>query len=128
MSEGKVTYEKVGPVGRITFDNPGAHNALSFPMWRELRRLCGEIANDRDVRVVTLRGAGGKSFISGTDISGFLTFESGKRGIEYEHEMDSCTGALEALPQPTIAVVEGWAVGGGLAIAFCADFRVATTN
>lgn len=128
MNDGKLVYEKVGNVGRITFDNRAAHNALTWTMWRDLGAVCTEIAKDREVRVVTLRGAGGKAFVSGTDISGFLSFESGQRGIEYEREMDTYIGTVEALPQPTIAVVEGWAVGGGLALSFACDFRVATVD
>ena len=128
MSEGKLVYEREGAVARITFDNRAAHNALTWQMWRDLGEVCGSIAEDRSIRVVTFRGAGGKAFISGTDISGFLSFESGQRGIEYEREMDGYIGAVEALPQPTVAIVEGWAVGGGLAISFACDFRVATAG
>lgn len=128
MSEGKLVYEKVGAVGRITFDNPAAHNALTWTMWRDLGQVCAEIVKDREVRVVTLRGAGGKAFVSGTDISGFLSFDSGQRGVDYEREMDTYIGAVEGLPQATIAVVEGWAVGGGLALSFASDFRVATAD
>jgi enoyl-CoA hydratase/carnithine racemase len=75
-----------------------------------------------------MRGAGGKAFISGTDIGGFLSFESGQRGVEYERQVDIYIGAVEAMPQPTVAIVEGWAVGGGLALAFASDFRIATPN
>jgi enoyl-CoA hydratase len=128
MSEGKLIYEKHGNVGRIIFDHPAAYNALTMTMWRDLADACTEIAKDREVRVVTMRGAGGKAFISGTDISGFLSFESGQDGIVYEREMDRCMGTIEALPQPTIAVVDGWAVGGGLAISFACDFRIAAKN
>jgi enoyl-CoA hydratase/carnithine racemase len=128
MSEGQLIYEKVGHIARITFDNRPAHNALTWTMWGDLGRVCTEIAQDRDVRVVTMRGAGGKAFISGTDIGGFLSFESGQRGVEYERQVDIYIGAVEGMPQPTVAVVEGWAVGGGLALAFASDFRIATPN
>jgi enoyl-CoA hydratase len=97
-------------------------------VWRDLGEVDTELTKDRDVRVVTFRGAGGKAFISGTDITGFLSFDSGERGVAYEKEMDSYIGTVEALPQPTVAVVEGWAVGGGLAISFASDFRVTTTT
>ena len=126
MSEGRVRYHKDGGVGRIVFDNPDARNALNAAMWRELGEHCAAIANDPEVRAVTLRGAGGKAFISGNDIKDFLGFKSGDDGIAYENEVGAFVEAVERLPQPTIAVVEGWAVGGGLAIAFACDFRVAT--
>lgn len=126
--EGRVVYEKDGNVARITFDNPPAHNALSRAMWQRLGDICAEIADDRSIRVVTFRGAGGKSFVSGNDISGFLSFESGKDGINYEREMDGFISAVESLPQPTVAIIEGWALGGGLGISLACDFRIATPN
>lgn len=128
MNEGKVIYEKTGRIGRITFDNQPALNALTWQMWRDLGSICTEVAKDRDVRVVIFRGAGGKAFISGTDISGFVDFDSGQRGIDYEREMDSYVSAVENMPQATIAVVEGWAAGGGLAISCACDFRIASTT
>jgi enoyl-CoA hydratase/carnithine racemase len=128
MSEGRVRFSREGAIGRIVFDNQGALNALTFDMWRELGRLCGELAQDKSLRVVTLRGAGGKAFLAGTDISGFLEFTSGKDGVAYEHEMDSYVSAVEALPMTTIAIVEGWAVGGGLALSFACDLRIATPD
>lgn len=126
MSEGQLHFEKDGAVARITFDNPTQYNALTWRMWRELGEYCAQIAKDRDIRAVTFRGAGGKAFISGTDISGFVDFKTGQQGVEYEREVGSYVEAVEKLPQPTVAVVEGWAVGGGLGIAFACDFRVAT--
>jgi enoyl-CoA hydratase/carnithine racemase len=128
MSDGATRLTIEGPVARILFDRPAAHNALTWTMWRELGEACRRIADDRDIRVVTLRGAGGKAFVSGTDISGFQSFTSGEQGVAYEAEMDGYVGAVEALPQPTIAIIDGWAVGGGLALSFACDFRVAATG
>jgi enoyl-CoA hydratase/carnithine racemase len=125
---GQVRYRQEGPVGHILFDRPAAFNALTWSMWRELGAVCARIAADPSVRVVTLRGAGGKAFVSGTDIAGFQSFTSGKEGVAYEAEMDSYVGAVERLPQPTIAIIDGWAVGGGLALSFACDFRIAATN
>jgi len=128
MSDGQVLYTRDGHAGHIVFDNQAALNALSLDMWQSLGEICREIAPDPSLRVVTLRGAGGKSFVSGTDISGFLSFESGDDGVAYERKMDECIGLVEALPMPTLAIVEGWAVGGGIALSFACDFRVATTQ
>lgn len=123
--EGQVRYRQEGPVGHILIDRPAAFNALTWSMWRELGAVCARIAADSSVRVVTLRGAGGKAFVSGTDIAGFQAFTSGEEGVAYEAEMDSYVGAVETLPQPTIAIIDGWAVGGGLALSFACDFRIA---
>jgi enoyl-CoA hydratase/carnithine racemase len=128
MSEGRVHYTRDGHTGRIVFDNQGALNALTFDMWRELGDICREIATDTSLRVVTLRGAGGKAFVSGTEIDGFLGFESGEDGVAYERKMDEYIGLVETLPMPTLAIVDGWAVGGGIALSFACDFRVATTG
>lgn len=128
MSEARLIYTKDGAVARILFDNPSAHNALTHQMWCDLRDACRQIAQDSSVRVVTFRGVGGKAFISGTDISGFAGFSSGRDGIEYERHIDECMAAVDALPMTTIAVIEGWAVGGGLNIFSAADFRIATPN
>ena len=132
MSQGCTRYEKAGAVGRITFDRPEAYNALTWDMWRGLGEACAAIADDSEVRIVTLRGAGGKAFVAGTDIVGFQSFPSGaegaRRGVAYEAEMDAYVGAVEALPQPTIAIIDGWAVGGGLALSFASDFRIAATG
>jgi enoyl-CoA hydratase/carnithine racemase len=125
MSEGATRLTIEGPVARILFDRPAAHNALTWTMWRELGEACRQIAADPSVRVVTLRGAGGKAFVSGTDIAGFQSFTRGEQGVAYEAEMDGYVGAVEALPQPTVAIIDGWAVGGGLALSVACDFRVA---
>jgi enoyl-CoA hydratase/carnithine racemase len=128
MSEGKLLCEKIDAVARIQFDNPASHNALTHRMWCDLRDACREIAADTNVRVVTFRGVGGKAFISGTDISGFNGFKSGQDGIDYERHIDECMAAVDALPVPAIAVIDGWAVGGGLNIFSACDFRVATPS
>ncbi|MEQ8935674.1 MAG: enoyl-CoA hydratase/isomerase family protein [Amphiplicatus sp.] len=128
MNEGKLVYEKTGNIGRIVFDNPTALNALTAQMWSDLGSVCREIAKDKSVRVVTLRGAGHKAFLSGTDIGGFLKFASGRDGVAYEGRMDEYIGTVETLPQPTLAIVEGWAVGGGLALSCASDFRIATPS
>jgi enoyl-CoA hydratase/carnithine racemase len=128
MSEGAVRYSEDGTVGRIVFDRPAARNAMTWAMYDELAAICTRLAADRHVRVVVLRGAGGQAFVAGTDIGGFADFTSGEDGLAYEAKMDRIIEAVEALPMPTVAAVEGWAVGGGLAIAAACDFRIATPD
>jgi enoyl-CoA hydratase len=123
---GQVSFSRDGAVGQVLFDNPSSLNALSFGMWRQLGAICAEIAADRSLGVIVFRGAGDKAFVAGTEIDDFLTFECGQRGVDYEAEMDGYVGAIESLPQITIAAVQGWAVGGGLAIACACDLRIAT--
>jgi enoyl-CoA hydratase/carnithine racemase len=113
-------------IAKITFDRPGSRNAMTWAMYETLANACTEIAGRDDVRVVLLRGAGGKAFIAGTDIAQFLAFETGADGVDYEMRIAQYVSAVANLPMPTVAVVEGWAVGGGMAIASVCDFRLST--
>jgi enoyl-CoA hydratase/carnithine racemase len=113
-------------VARITFDRPAARNAMTWRMYEQLGAICAELKDDRAIRVAVFRGAGGQAFVAGTDIAQFQDFRSGEDGIAYEARMEAVLSAIEALPMPTLAVIEGFAVGGGLAIAACCDLRIAT--
>ncbi|WP_420142523.1 enoyl-CoA hydratase [Sphingomonas sp.] len=128
MSAARLVYEKRGDEAHIRFDNPAAHNALTSAMWHDLRDAARDIAADRSIRVALFRGTGGKAFISGTDISKFAEYETGQQGVDYERDIDECMGAIDAIPCTTIAVVEGWAVGGGINISSACDFRIATPD
>jgi enoyl-CoA hydratase len=126
MSDGEVHYRCEGAVAFVTFDRPAARNAMTWHMYARLNEACREIRDNAALRCAVFRGAGGKAFIAGTDIAQFLQFKSGDDGIAYEHKMEGYISALEALPIPTLAVVEGFAIGGGLAIAAACDLRIAT--
>lgn len=126
MSEGRVRLEREDAVARIVFDRPAARNAMTKAMYADLADICARLAEDADVRVVVLRGAGGESFVAGSDIGIFTDFADGRDGVAYEAEMERHISALESLPMPTIAVIEGWAVGGGLNLAAACDLRIAT--
>ncbi len=125
MSDGEVRLVREGAVATILFDRPQARNAMTWRMYEGLAAACAELSADKTVRVAVMRGVGGKAFIAGTDIAQFKEF-SGQQGVEYEGKMEVYLAAIEALPMPTLAVVEGWAIGGGLAIAACCDLRIAT--
>ncbi|GAA0305841.1 enoyl-CoA hydratase/isomerase family protein [Sphingomonas oligophenolica] len=125
---GQTHLDRDGAIARVRFDNPAAHNALTHQMWVDLHDICVELASDPSVRVVTFRGTGGKAFISGTDISGFADFASGADGVAYENEIDIFMRSIDKIPATTIAIVEGWAVGGGLNISSACDFRIATPS
>lgn len=128
MNEGRVTLERRGPVAFVTFDRPDARNAMTRAMYADLRGICEELATDEVIHVAVFRGAGGKAFVAGSDIAIFDGFQGGEDGIAYEAEMEGNLQALASLPIPTIAVIEGWAVGGGLATATACDFRIATPD
>lgn len=126
MSDGRTHLSIEGPVARITFDRPQARNAMTWRMYDDLAEACAAIDAQPQIRVAVLRGAGGKAFVAGTDIEQFRSFVSGDDGIGYEAKVNQYVEAVETLPVATVAVVEGWAVGGGLAIANACDVRVAT--
>ncbi len=126
MSGGSVHLTIGSGVASVVFDRPAARNAMTWSMYERLNEICEELKADTSVRVVTFRGAGGQAFVAGTDIEQFTTFSSGEDGVAYEKQIDLCIARLESLPMPTVAVIEGWAIGGGLAIATACDFRIAT--
>ena len=124
-SDGEVRVERAGAVATVWFDRPAARNALTKPMYEQFTLICEALGRDRDVRVVAFRGAG-EAFVAGTDIAGFVDFETAEDGIAYEREMEEHLEALLAIPVPTVAAIDGVAVGGGLNIAAACDLRVAT--
>ncbi|MHB8884240.1 MAG: enoyl-CoA hydratase/isomerase family protein [Methylovirgula sp.] len=123
---GQVHYTVADGIGAIVFDRPDARNAMTFAMYDALASICDQIATDPHLRVVTLRGAGGAAFVAGTDIEQFRAFSGPDDGIAYEARIDAQIDQLERLPVPTVAIIDGWAVGGGLAIAAACDLRIAT--
>jgi enoyl-CoA hydratase len=128
MSDGQVRYERDGVVAHMVFDRPESRNAMTWQMYEQLNVICELIRQDPQIRVVTLRGVGGRAFIAGTDIKQFTEFASAEDGVRYEKRAEAFLAALDTLPVPTLAIVDGWCVGGGLAIAACCDLRVATPN
>jgi len=122
----EVLVTRDGPVMTLTFNRPEAHNALTWNMYDRLYETCEEVDRDDSVRVLVLRGAGGKAFVAGTDISQFQAFERAEDGIAYERDGDRRMARLEAVRKPVIAQVQGFAVGGGFRITTCCDLRIAT--
>ncbi len=120
-----VIYEQHGPLAIVTFNRPETRNAMTWEMYQALVDACERVDHDPDVRVLVLRGAGGKAFVAGTDIAQFESFRS-DAGVGYEQRIDEVLGRLERVTKPTIAEVQGVAAGGGCAIAMTCDLRVAT--
>lgn len=126
--DGSVVLDCRGRTAFVTFARPAARNAMTWRMYEQLREACARIRGDTGIRVVVLRGAGGKAFVAGTDIAQFTSFASPEDGLRYEEQMEDVVADLESLPQPTLAVVEGYAVGGGLMLAAVCDLRVCTPD
>ena len=122
---GEVTLRLDGPVAHVTFARPAARNAMTFAMYAQLAAICDQLDGQRDLCAIVFRGAGG-AFVAGTDISEFTAFQSGADGLVYEDHIDTVLARLARLPAPTLAVIEGAAVGGGLAISAACDLRIVT--
>jgi enoyl-CoA hydratase/carnithine racemase len=125
----KMLSRKDGGVGIVTFNNPERHNAVSLEMWEATKRILDDFAADSDVRVVVLTGAGGKAFVSGADISKFgderATLEASRA---YNVKSDAAYSSVADFPKPTIAMIRGYCIGGGLGLATCCDLRICSDN
>lgn len=131
MSDLVVTQD--GAVLTVVFNRPEQRNAMTYAMYDGLEEACVRADEDDAVRVLVLRGAGGRAFVAGTDISQFLEFgsgevTSGEDGVAYEARIERVVNRLEDVGVPTVAAVEGPCVGGGLIIAAACDLRVATAS
>jgi len=123
-----VIVEREGAIVTLTFNRPEARNAMTWDMYQRLHDTCEEVDADDTVRVLVLKGAGGKAFVAGTDIGQFTEFKSGEDGLRYERDGDRRTGRIARVTKPVIAQIQGYAVGGGFGIAAGADIRVATPD
>jgi enoyl-CoA hydratase len=131
MSDLEVTRD--GAVLTVLFNRPEQRNAMTYAMYEGLAEACDRADEDDAVRVLVLRGAGGRAFVAGTDISQFLEFgrggsTSGEDGVAYEARIERVVNRLEDVGVPTVAAVEGACVGGGLILAAACDLRVATAS
>lgn len=116
-------------IGWMTFNNPERHNALSVEMRLAVIDVLTDFRNDDDIRVVVMTGAGGRSFVSGADIS---QFEKQRATPEQQAEYAALSGrmdeAMTGLGKPLIAMIKGFCLGGGLGVALNADIRVASSD
>ncbi|MGH7248622.1 MAG: enoyl-CoA hydratase, partial [Pseudomonadota bacterium] len=105
------------------------HNAVSLEMWEATKRILDDFAVDKDIRVVVLTGAGGKAFVSGADIS---KFESERASLEaaraYNAKSEAAYSSIYEFPKPTIAMIRGYCIGGGVGLASCCDLRICSDN
>lgn len=116
------------PLGFILADNSARRNAFTAAMWRALPGLVAAAEADERVRVLVVRGAGEEAFSAGADISEFETARTGDNARDYDRLNHEAFAALSACAKPTIAMIHGPCLGGGLALAVCCDLRLAAQN
>lgn len=125
----KILSDKADGIGWLTFNNPARRNALSLEMWQAIAEVLTDFENDPEIRVIVLRGAGDKAFVSGADIS---QFEDQRKNAEqaeaYAKISDSAKKVIDAVRKPMLAMIRGYCVGGGVMMALSADIRIASED
>lgn len=125
----KIITRQDGEIARIVFNQPEKRNAVSLEMWEAVEAAVGRFAADPAVRILILSGAGGKAFVSGADVSKFETERASEEAVaHYNATTKRVYDLVEAFPKPTIAQIDGFCVGGGVALALCCDLRICGTG
>ncbi len=127
-AEGALALEIEGRVATVILNRPHARNALNVAMWRAIPQLLSDLEPRREVRALVVRGAGGH-FASGADIGEFdEVFADHTSALAYGRLLETATGALAAFDRPVVAVIEGYCIGAGLAVALACDLRIAAAD
>jgi len=129
MSKGRLRVEREEPVGRLVLDNPERRNAISADMWRAIAPAITVLNADVSIRCIVIRGEGTQAFAAGADISEFEKNRSSQDQVkDYEAATAAAHRAIESSPKPVIALIHGFCVGGGLAVALSCDLRYADAS
>jgi enoyl-CoA hydratase len=125
----KMLSRKEGHVGYVIFNNPERRNAVSLEMWEATARILDGFGKDKEIRVVVLTGAGDKAFVSGADISRFENERANEDAIRrYNETVERANAAVYDYPKPTIAMIRGYCIGGGVGLALCCDLRICSDD
>ncbi len=125
---GCIRHFREGPLGWLLFEHPERHNAISAEMWQALPRAAQALEQDPEVRVIVLRGAGERAFVSGADISEFESRRSGSALPAYDANRAASAFAWERIEKPVLAMIHGICFGGGVGLAVAADLRYAADD
>lgn len=121
----KIITEQSGDIARIIFNQPEKRNAVSLEMWQAVEAALARYAEDPEVRILILSGAGGKAFVSGADISKFESERASEEAVaNYNATTKRVYDNLADFPKPTIAQIDGFCIGGGVALALSCDLRI----
>jgi enoyl-CoA hydratase len=125
----RMIAEVDGPIGWLIFNNPARRNAVSLDMWQAIPEIIDAYERDPAVRVIVLRGAGDKSFVSGADISEFEKNRSSPEAVAHYEEVGNAAQArIQNATKPTIAMIHGFCMGGGVGVALNCDLRIAAES
>jgi enoyl-CoA hydratase/carnithine racemase len=125
----KIIARKEDGIGWLIFNQPEKHNAVSYSMWVAIPKVIADFEADSSVRVIIMTGAGDKAFVSGADISEFEEKRGSEEAVKtYNAAGDLASEAISNATKPTIAMIRGLCVGGGVALALNADIRICGTN
>lgn len=129
IGDGSLLLTREGGVATVTLNRPDKHNAINLAMWQAFSPLMADLGSDEAVDVVVFRGPSGGPFSAGADISEFTTLRSTPDSAEaYGEAVTSGERAIITCPKPTVAVVEGFAIGGGAQVALACDLRLCTPD
>ena len=129
MPSEKIIAKKENGVGWIILNNVERHNAISLEMWSAAMEAMQDFRADNAVRVMVVTGAGGKAFASGADISKFKDERQEAAAVaHYQETTQKAYDMVLGMPIPTIAMIRGYCIGGGTALAVCCDLRICTEN
>lgn len=124
MSEGKLGVEKRGAIGWIVFDHPARRNAINGAMWRGIPQAMERFDHDPEIRCVVFRGVGTEAFAAGADISEFEKVRSARSAVaEYDELLDRVLHSIQDSRKPSLAMIYGYCIGGGLEVALACDLR-----
>ena len=122
-----VSVVREGDLVWLTIERPEVMNCLSFPTLRRFRTLLQELRGDLSIRCLLITGAGEKAFCAGADLKERKTMPD-ERVPHFVHNIRGLMDDVEAMPQPTVAVINGFAFGGGTELALACDLRVAASH
>ncbi len=128
LAPGTVRLEVDGEIGWLVFDHQARRNSMTLAMWQAVPALCAQASSDESIRVVVMRGAGERAFVAGADISQFSEQRTPDRADAYSLATAAASTAIEAIAKPVIAMIHGYCIGGGLALALAADVRYAAED
>ncbi|MEO0822846.1 MAG: enoyl-CoA hydratase [Pseudomonadota bacterium] len=125
----RILTERDGAIARIVVNQPEKRNAVTLEMWEAMEAALDRFAGDAGLRVLILAGAGGRAFVSGADISKFASERATAEGVKrYGETTTRVYAKLERFPRPTIAQIDGYCIGGGVALAVCCDIRLCAAD